>query len=224
MGRIRLLVILSILVLMVSCSGGEQQILKTFFIAVQGGDNATLSGISVVKFPGTVSSWEILEVGPDSKEPFTLAAKRAEYLELEKSVKKAQADNEAFLQDNSKQAAEYQKRIVADPEYKFTGDMAEFQTEWKARMAAQHEAEAKLDGSRREVEHLRDAAALSLNTSVNDNFKGDVEGKTVRLKVNDGTGDKIYSFTIQRFNLSDAERNLTPMSRWVITGIQKQDA
>jgi hypothetical protein len=224
MGRIRLLCVVSILALMVSCSGGEQQILKTFFVAVQGGDSATLSGISVAKFPGKVTSWEILEVGPESKEPFTLAAKRAEFLELEKSVEKKRDDNDAFIKDNAKQAEEYQKRISTNPDYEFKGDMAEFQTEWKTRVDEQKQLEAKLEEARRQVDELRDAAALSLNTLVNENFKGDVVGKTVRLKVNDGTEDQIYSFTIQRFNLSDAERNLTPMSRWIITGIKKQEA
>lgn len=223
MGRIRLLFVVSILALMVSCSGPEQRVLTTFFTAVQGGDSATLSGISVAKFPGTVTSWEILEVGPESKEPFTYAAKRADFLELEKSVERKKEDNGIFFQDNAKQGAEYQKRIGADPEYKFTGNMAEFQAEWTARLDEQKQLDAKLAEARRQVEHLRDAAALSMNTSVNDNFQGDVARKTVRLKVNDGTEDKIYSVTIQRFNLTDPERNLTPMSRWIITDI-KQDA
>jgi hypothetical protein len=225
MGRIRLLFIVSILALMVSCSGGgEQQILKTFFIAVQGKDSATLSGVSVVKFPGKVTSWEILEVGPESKDPFTLAAKRAKFLDLEKSVEKKTEENDAFIQENAKKAEEYQKRIATDPDYEFKGDMADFQTEWKTRVDDQKQLQANLEEARHEVDELRDAAALSLNTLVNDNFKGDVVGTTVRVKVNDGTEDKIYWFTIQRFNLSDAERNLTPMSRWIITGIKEQDA
>lgn len=223
MGRIRSLLVVSILGLMVSCSGGEQQILKTFFVAVQGGDNATLSGISVARFPGTVSSWEILEVGAESTEPFTLAALHAEFLKTKEALDKKKEEDEFFARMNAEKAREYQKRIAADPEYEFKGEMAEFQTEWKTRLGQQKELEAKLKEARRAVDELRDAAALSLNTVVNDNFEGDVRGKTVRLKVNDGSQDKIYSFTLQRFELSDTERNLTPMSRWVITEIQEQD-
>lgn len=224
MGRIRILLVVSIVGLVICCSGGEQQILKTFFVAVQGGDNATLSGISVARFPGTVSSWEILEVGPESTAPFTLSAKSEEFLKAEEAVEEAKKESEAFVAANAERAAEYQKRIATNPDYEFKGDMAEFQSEWKAKLEAQKQLRAKLEKARREVNELRDAAALSLNTVVNDNFEGDVRGKTIRLKVNDGSEDKIYSFTIQRFELSDTERNLTPMSRWVITEIQEQDA
>jgi hypothetical protein len=46
----------------------------------------------------------------------------------------------------------------------------------------------------------------------------------LRLRVNDGSEEKSYTFKLQRFELSDKERNLTPMARWIITEIAEGEA
>jgi len=222
MSGFRTLALGSTLALLVSCGGAEQQVVTTFLTAVQGNDEATLSGVSLVKFPGSVASWEILEVGPESKEPFLLAEIRKEFVGLEKEIEINNERHSNFLSDNAKKAEEYQRRLQRDPEYKFTGEMADFQAELEARIAAQKELEEKLEKVRQRIIGLRDAAGLSMNTAVNDNFQGDVKGRVVRLKVNDGSEEKIYSIVIRRYELSDPERNLTPMARWIITDIEEQ--
>ena len=212
----------STLALLVSCTGAEQQLVSTFLTAVQGGDEATLSGVSLVKFPGSVTSWEILEVGPESKEPFPLAEIQKEFTELEKQTEINNERHANFLADNAKKAVEYRRRLLKNPDSQFTGEMADFKTELDTRIAEQKELDAKLEEVRQRIIGLRDAAGLSLNIAVNDNFEGEVKGKVVRLKVHDGSEEKSYSFMLRRFELSDPERNLTPMSRWIITDIEEQ--
>ena len=70
-----------------------------------------------------------------------------------------------------------------------------------------------------EISHLRLAAGLSVNVRVNAKFVGEVSGKELTLRVNDGTTEKTHTFTLQKFNIFDAERNLSPIGRWVITDI-----
>jgi hypothetical protein len=222
MSGIRATALGSTLTLILSCSGGEQQLVTTFLTAVQGGDEAMLAGLSLVEFPGSVTSWEILEVGPESNEPFALAEVREEFVALEKEIGSDAETHAAFLADNAGRAEEYQRRLQGDPDYQFTGEMTDFQTELEGRIEKRKELDAELEEIRRRILRLRDAAGLSLNTAVNDNFEGEVRGKVVRLKVLDGSEEKVYTFTLRRFELSDPERNLTPMSRWIIAEIEEQ--
>jgi hypothetical protein len=222
MGGIRRVALSSTIVLLVSCSGAEQQVVKTFLTAVQGGDETTLSGVSLVKFPGSVTSWEILEVGPESSEPFPLADVRKELVELETKIKFQQERHANFLSDNAEKAAEYKRRIQRNPDYQFSGEMADFKENVDALTEERKELEATLEELRQRISGLQNAAALSLNTSVNHNFEGEVKGKIVRLKVNDGSQEKIFSLFLRRYELSDKERNLTPMSRWIIADIEEQ--
>lgn len=222
MGGIRRAVLGATLALFVACTGAEQQVVKTFLTAVQGGDETTLSNVSLVKFPGSVVSWEILEVGPESSEPFPLADVRKELAELEIKIEFQQERHANFLSDNAEKAAEYRRRLQKNPDYQFSGEMADFKAEMEARTEEGKELDAKLEDLRRRILGLQDAARLSLNTAVNQNFKGEVKGKIVRLKVNDGSQEKVFSLYLRRYELSDKERNLTPMSRWIITEIEEQ--
>jgi hypothetical protein len=222
MGGFRITTLGSALALIISCSPPEEQLVKTFLLAAQGGDEAMVSGVSLVKFPGSVASWEILEIGPESKEPFPLAEIRKELADVESQIKINNERHANFLSDNAKMVTEYRRRIEKDPNYQFTGEMADFKTELDARTAKQKELQAKFEEVRGRMTRLRDAAQLSVNTVVNENFEGEVKGKTVRLKVNDGSQEKVYSLSLRRFELKDTERNLTPMPRWIITDIQEQ--
>jgi hypothetical protein len=205
-----------------SCTGSEQQLVQTFFTAIQGGDEVMASGVSVAQFPGSVTAWEILEIGPESKEPFGLSALREEFQELDAALEKEKRDGEAFLEKNARQAAEFQRRLQRDPKYKFQGELAEFQAEWDRRIAAQEDLMAQIEDAKQRISDLRSAAGLSLNTNVSDSFDGEVKGKLVRLKVSDGSEEKTYTFKLQRFELADTERNLTPMARWIITEIDQE--
>ena len=61
-----------------------------------------------------------------------------------------------------------------------------------------------------------------MNTAVNEKFAGDVKGKELELKVNDDSGEKTYTFTLERYELEDKERNMSPIARWIITDIKEQ--
>lgn len=223
MGKIRLFVVSSLLVPFLACSGGgEQQVVGTYLNAVKGGDKAAASFVSLVEFPGEVSSWEIVEVGEESQEPFNLPSVRAEFQEMEAAVEAKTESNDAFVQLHADEYREVRSRLEKDPDYEFKGALLEFKTELDQKLKEHEQMSAKLEELRAKVIALRDAAGLSLNTSVNDNFEGQVKGKVVVLKVNDGSEDKTYNLKLQRFELSDTERNITPMPRWIVTEVREK--
>jgi hypothetical protein len=224
MKRIAWMALVSLALIALSCGAPEQHVVQTFFTALQGGDTVAAAGVSVAEFPGSVTSWEIVEVGPESMEPFGLSVLREEFQALEAALEKEKRAGEVFLEKNASQAEEFQKRLMRDPNYEFRGDLADFKTAWDARVKAQEDLNAKIEVMRQRITDLRSAAGLSLNTNVGDSFDGEVKGKLLRLKVNDGSEEKSYTFKLQRFELSDKERNLTPMARWIITEIAEGEA
>ena len=55
-----------------SCTPPEEQVLNTFFTALQNGDADALARVSLAPFEGDVESWEIVAVGPEARKPFAL--------------------------------------------------------------------------------------------------------------------------------------------------------
>lgn len=211
-------------VLIVGCSGGESQVVDTFLTAVQGGDEEMAKAVSMAEWTGKVESWEIVELGPSSSEAFQLAELESEFSKIMSDRKVEQQKNDYYRQDHKEQLAEYDARRKEDPEYAFAGEMAEFQKEWEERQTLKAKLDRAAADVQKQIDHLKDCARLSLSTDVGDSFEGDVSGRDLTIRVNDGSADKLYTFTVRRFNLADAARNLRPIARWVITDIGERES
>ena len=210
---------LLVILLGVSCSGGEDEVVNAFLAAIQSENESAAKAVSVVEFPGEVVSWEIVEVGPTSIEPFALPELDDKRSELSRERRQMIEKNAFFVQDHKSAFEEYEAKRKDEPEYQFAGEMAEFQKQWEERRSKQKEGDRAAIDLGQEISHLRLAAGLSVNVRVNAKFVGEVSGKELTLRVNDGTTEKIHTFTLQKFNIFDAERNLSPIGRWVITDI-----
>jgi hypothetical protein len=219
MGRIRFAALVSVALATFACTPQEHQVVQNFFTAVQAGDESAVSRVSLVSFPGSVTSWEIVEIGPESVEPFTLLDLREDLKEAERALEKHKSQGDIFLQTHTAEAEEYQRRLARNPDYKFTGELLAFKEEWEKQLQTHEELTATVEAARQKIIDLRSAAGLSLNTSVSDSFDGDVRAKLVQLKVVEEGEEKSYTLKLQRYELSDKERNITPMARWIITAV-----
>lgn len=222
MRTLRALFLVSASAFVLSCSAGEEQVVRTYFNAVQGGDEIAAKGVSVVEFPGEVQSWEIVEVGPEFEEPFELVALFERVAERKKELEAAQEENSAFGEANMKLYSEYHQKRDKDPEAELTGKLGEFGAEWDARIEKQKALEADIRALEDDIDALKNEAGLSINSVVTGSYSGAVKGKEVSLKVNDGSADKMYKVVVKRYELADVEKNITPMSRWIITEIHEQ--
>ena len=209
-------------IVLASCSGQEQQVLDSFFQAVQGGDEVAVASLSLAGFEGEVETWELVEMGEESVAPFELPGLHEQLMKKRSEVKLKNDMNANYAGDHRELFDEYKKKKAEDPEAMFDGELGEFQTEWEVRMEAQSKLEKEAEEILEVVKSLKFAAGLSLNTSINEKFDGSVKGKELHLKVNDGSSEKGYVFRLERYELMDKERNLTPMSRWIITEIKEQ--
>ena len=219
--RLRTLAMLVVL-FGVACSGGQQEVVSSFLTAVQTGNEDAANAASVVDFPGGVESWEIVEVGPVSSGPFAIAALELKLSELSRERRTKKDHNAYFVQDNRSAYDDYTAKREKDPEYEFSGEAAEFQKEWEEKLGAEEELDRTASDVYKEINHLKSAAGLSLSVSVSEKFEGEVSATDVVLKVNDGSTEKTYTFTLQKFNLVDKARNISPIGRWVIAAIEEQ--
>ena len=112
--------------------------------------------------------------------------------------------------------------MAEDPDRELEGELAKFHEEWQVRMARQKALEDEEAQIAKDVEALKDIARLSLNTDVNEKFEGEVLTKELELKVLEGSGEKSYKFMLERYVLTDKERKLSPIARWVIADIEEK--
>ena len=202
-----------------SCTGepGERA-LTTFGNAVQTGDELAAAQVSLVEFPGTVSTWEIIEIGPESSEPFQLMELIEERGEMAKELEAMIAKTNIFLQDNEELSYEYKALTDKDPEREFTGELQVFDEEFTALLKNQTDQDAKIEEAGKAIDALKTAAALSTSTpGVGASYDGDVLERTAKVKA-DG---KDYTFTLKHYALVNTEHNIKPMTRWIITDIQE---
>ncbi len=211
-----------VVLLGVACSGGQQQVVSSFLTAVQTGNEDAAKAASVVEFPGEVKSWEIVEVGPVSSEPFALEELERKLSELSRERRTKKDHNAYFVQDHRSAYDEYTAKREKDPEYEFSGEAAEFQKEWEEKLGEEEELDRAATDVYKEINALKSAAGLSLSTNINENFEGEASATDLILKVNDGSTEKTYTFTLQKFNLVDPVRNISPIGRWIITDIEEQ--
>lgn len=215
------LIVLVAILLAAGCTGQEERVLDMFFTAVQEGNEDAIGRISLAEFTARVDSWELLEIGAESQSPFSL---RELYASLEKKERELRIEsqrNAHFANDHRSVFEEHQRRHKEDPARKFTGELGEFQAAWQERMARQGALEKEVEALEEQLKALRSVAGLSVNTPVNENFVGDVKTKNVHVQVNDGSGQKTYRIQLERYDLVDQERNLTPIANWIIAKIDE---
>ena len=207
----------------VSCSEPERQVVDSFFAAIEARNENAQKAVSIVPFPGKVRSWEIVEIGEETVEPFALPELQEKVEELSEERRKVKERNDAFVEEHKSAFEKYEAKTKEDPDYAFEGEMADFQQEWEKLRGEQEKLDHTEIDLMKQVEHLRTAAGLSVNYKVKEGFQGEVRKKIVKVKVGDGSADKTYALTLQKFSLVNEKKNINPIGRWVITEIQEVD-
>jgi len=214
-------VIVSSIAFITSCTGPEEHLVNTFLTAVRDGQEDMIRGVSVVDLPDAdVQTWEIVEVGPETTEPYHLAELRTAFFQATEAWELGVGANDQFLNDNHDKTNRYRARINEDPDYKFTsGEMAAYQEEWEKRLENARELAGRLREADEALKKERDQTYMSANMAVRDGFEGDIAVKTVKVNVNGDSGSKTYDMTVRKYNIVDAETGIKPMSRWIVTEI-----
>ena len=218
MRNVGIFVLVSMMALLVSCTPPEHDVLNAFISASQADNEDAVAAVSLAKFPGKVSSWEIVEFGPESTRPFGLAGLYEERDSLQEELGDKIVENDAFLQENEAAYLEYKQKFDQDPEQEFKGKLGEFHEAWSVRLKEQTDLDQAFRDKGDDIDALKKEAGLSINTpGMSSRYEGDVKEKEARLKV-DG---KDFTVTLKQYFLINTENKIEPMSRWVITDIQE---
>lgn len=215
------IVIFSFIAFITSCTAPEEQLVDAFLTAVRDGHEEMIRGVSVVNLPDAdVQSWEIVEVSPETTEPYRLAELRAAFFDATKTWEDNIEENDKFLNDNEENTLRYRDRINADPDYKFTsGAMAEYQEEWERRVEEVRELASIVREADEVFKRERDSTYMSANMVARDTFEGDIEVMTVTVNVNGDSGSRTYDLTLRKYNVVDSETGIKPISRWIVAEI-----
>ncbi len=225
--RLKDLVVSSIVLCLPACSGGtEKTLLSSFFMAVRSGDNATIVAMSLVAFPGEpgeFESWELIEIGAETSEPFGLSELRAKVVEARTERDFQFEKGKHFLEDNYDAIGKIQIKLDEEPSFKFDGELGEVQTEWENIIQQRKILERSVQEINREAQNEAKLVNMSLMVDTDiANTEGNVMKKEVLVTVRAGAEEKPYSIALQRYDLTEPEGTRPLRSRWIIVAIQEQ--
>jgi len=223
MRTLTLLGLLSVLLTAgVSCATPEERIVDYFLTAVRDGQDEIVTRVSLVSFPEEdIQSWEIVEIGAESTEPYRLVEIRDEHFKAKEVYGAKTVENDEFLRANEKDALRYQQKLKDDPDYKYaSGVMAEFQAVWEEKLETQKGLQNKVKEAEEVLEREKNAIRMSTSIPLKDSFKGNVTVKRAKVNVNGGSGAKTYILVLRKYNIKDSDTGLSPIAKWIITEIE----
>jgi hypothetical protein len=207
-----------------SCRGPEEQVLDKYFEAVRSGDHVTLAGMSVVGFSGPVESWKVIEVGPESRQPFRLPELRQQSADAKLELEEQFYEYSDFRKNNLAALNRIRDRMDEDPDYRFHGKWGEIQSEWERYRDRYEDLESRRQEILREIDEELRLAEMSLMISNEiDGLGGEVITKAVTLRITTGEGgERRYRFELRKYELTSRDGDFNPPSRWIVTAIEEQ--
>ncbi len=223
MHRIRDVVTFSAVISLLACAGGEEkQILRRFFSACGSGDNGTVASVSLVGFPTKCESWEVVRVGEEATEPFRMPDLRRKLAEAKQQRDIQYEKGKYFLEDNYEDIDKIQIQLDKNPDYEFNGKLAEIRAEWDRVVEKRKELERTVQEINRELGKELKVAQMSLMRDVNvQKLDGQVLAKDVLVNIASESDENSYTFTLQKYDLTDSGSDRSIPSRWIIVAIRE---
>ena len=208
-----------------ACGGSpEQATVEQFFMAARTNDTATVAAISAVSSPGPVESWQVLEVSSQSTEPFVLPGLLVRFEAAEKERDATLEEGRAYRDDHEEALVEIIPKLQEDSEFEFGGKLGEIQEEWMKLVEERKVKERAFQELKRAVNDETRLVTRSVVRQVAiENFDGDVSvtEMLLMLKFTDD-GEKPYSVTLRKYDLSASGSDQTERSRWIIVDINEK--
>ncbi len=209
--------------LSMGCAGAEQELIERYLAASQQGDNDTLAALSMVAFPEEVESWNVLEIGMVRREPYLLPELRQDVGRVEDERDVQSKVFGEFRQGNYEALRRIGERLRVDAEYHFPGRLGELQDEWELLRLERRQVVAKLHDAEIAFEQEIRRVNKSLERESNsEHLTGEILKKDALVRVTTPDGDKRYSLSLSRYELTNPFDALVP-ARWIITAVTPAD-
>ena len=207
-----------------ACGGSpEQATVEQFFLAARTNDTATVAAISAVGSPGSVESWQVLEVTSQSTEPFVLPGLLVRFEATEKERDATLEEGRAYRDDHEEALVKIIPKLQEDSEFEFGGQLGEIQEDWMNLVEERKVKERAFQELKRAVNEETRLVTRSVIRQVTiENYDGDVAvtEMLIMLKFTDD-GEKPYSVTLRKYDLSASQSDPTERSRWIIVDLKE---
>ena len=214
----------AILACLWACGSPQQATVEQFFLAARSDDSATLAAMSAVGSPGSVESWQVVEISSESTVPFALPGLRVQLEAAEKERDAALEEGREYLADNEIALDEIIRKQKQEPEFKFSGELGEIQEEWSKLLDERKATERAFQEVERAIATETRLATKSVVSQMTiENLDGDVAvtEMLVMLKLDDAD-EKPYAITLRKYQLSATEGARPEASRWIIVEIKEK--
>lgn len=206
-----------------ACAGPEQEVIDRYLGASQRGDNDMVAALSMVAFPVDVESWNVLELGAETREPYRIPELRAKVAAAEDERDVQFKVFGEFRQANYEALRRIGARLRDEPGYHFPGRTGELQDQWEVFREERRGVVAKLRDAEIALEYeIRQVNKSLQRESSPEYLTGATRNKDARVRVSTPAGDQHFAITITRYELKNQFDALVP-ARWIITGVAAID-
>jgi len=210
--------------LLTACGHPEQVVVDKYFQAVNAKDKQTLGSFALVDFDQKVDKWVIKGSTSEPNVPAPLAA----LLKTQKDVEGQIAQNKngpkgynTYFLDHMKDVDEYKELRKSGA--KTPARLATVATEWEAFEQKEKELKKQLDVAKRAVEKEKRNMMVSVgNLDQVEGLEGELLTKHLDLELTIEGQPQPYKMTIKKYEVKPASGGGQVISRWVVTGLQKQ--
>lgn len=200
----------------------ENQLLARFFRAVASEDRTTMSGSSMVAFPGgPLVSWEVAEIGAETSGPYRIPELREEVTSGEARRDEQFQELYAFRQANREALDAVEAARERNPEAALPRRLGEVADAWEAFGAERRRLVRVVSETQLALEEERRRAGRSLQREAQvDYLAGTIRQKELLVRVvEEEAGPRDYRFSLIRYDLTNQFGNAVP-SRWIIAAIE----
>jgi hypothetical protein len=204
-----------------ACGGAENQVVENYFRAVAAKDTQTVSSFAIVLFDKVPQSWKVLGASPENRVPAPLV----EIVQKNQEAIKGLADNKKtynqYYLDNLNPATEVQELLKKGAP--IPGRLAKVAEDWKGFIEKEKEFKRAVADTTQALE--REKRVVTLSIGPNDDVEkltGEMVEKTVDVAVTVDGAVENYTMTLRKYEMKDATGVTLPMSRWVVTALDKK--
>ena len=204
-----------------ACGHPEKIVVDKFFQAVNAKDNQTLGSFSLVSFDKKVDKWTIKGSTTESNVPAPLPA-----------LVKTQKDVDALIAENRKEYSRYNLDHMNEvDEYKelrksgskIPAKLATTASDWEKFEQKEKDLKKQLSIARDAVEKEKRRMMVSIgNVDDIDTLEGEIQSKLLDLELLIEGQPQPYKMTVKKYDVKPASGQGKVISRWVVTGLQKQ--
>ncbi|MCM2254348.1 MAG: hypothetical protein NDJ94_01635 [Vicinamibacteria bacterium] len=200
---------------------GGDQVVENYFRAVAAKDTQTVSSFAIVLFDKVPQSWKVLGSSPENRKPAPIAEIVKKHQEADKGLADNKKAYNQYYLDNMKDAGEAQELIKKGAP--IPPRLTKVAEDWRNFIEKEKEYKRAVADTTQALEREKRVVTLSIGPNEDiEKLVGEMVEKTVDVAVTVDGAVENYTMTLHKYEMKDPAGVALPMSRWVVTGLDKK--